>query len=226
MMITVQGSATQFHQPERAVLRLQVSVDGPDRAGVLEQVATGTSRVQAMIQPLTEGAAPTPVTRWNANQVHVDAQRPWNNEGIQQPLVYTATVDFEVRFADFEALNTFFLDAANIDGVNLHGISWELTEPSQLALTQKVQGLAVQNAKTKALTYARAAGEQDVRFVALADVGMLGGDGGQPGPVAYGDAMMRSAKAGGPEISLKPQDIELICKVDAKFETTAGPRSA
>lgn len=230
MIITVQGSATQYHQPERANLNLQVRLDGPSKTAVLDQVAVSANQIQELIAPLAHpGAGRTPAITWfSADQIRVDAQRPWNNEGAQLPLVYTAVVEFKVRFADFAALNTFYLEAATVSGVVIDGVTWELTEPARLAATQLVQGLAVHNAQTKALTYARALQDQAVRCIALADPGMLGNAESGPGyPVAFADAGMRSAKMGGsPELVLKPQHIEINCRVDAKFETVAPPRQA
>ena len=230
MMITVQGSATQYHQPERANLNIQVRLDGPDKTAVLDQVAVSANQIQELIAPLANPAAgrTAGITWFSADQIRVDAQRPWNNDGAQLPLVYTAAVEFKIRFADFNALNSFYLEAATISGVVIDGVTWELTEPARLAATQLVQGLAVRNAQTKALTYARALQELSVRCVALADPGMLGNsESGVGHPMAFADASVRSVKMGGsPELTLKPQDIEITCRVDAKFETVAPARQA
>lgn len=225
MLITVQGSASRYHQPERATLKLRVTLDGPEKTPVLDQVAISSNQIQALIEPLARviPSRTSAVTRWSADQIRVDAQRPWNNEGRQLPLVFTAAVDFEIKFADFSALNTFYLKAAVISGVVIDGITWELTEPALLGATTLVQGLAVQNAQTKALTYARALQKDSgVRCVALADPGMLGSESG--GSFGYADSALRSAVVG-PEHALKPQEIEITARVDARFETTVTIRS-
>lgn len=230
MIITVQGSATQYHQPERANLNIQVRLDGPTKTAVLDQVAVSANQIQELIAPLANpgGGRAAAITWFSADQIRVDAQRPWNNDGVQLPFVYTAIVEFKIRFADFDALNSFYLEAATISGVVIDGITWELTEPAKLAATQLVQGLAVQNAQTKALTYARALQEQSVRCIAIADPGMLGNsESGSGHPAAFFDASARSVQmASGPQLALKPQDIEINCRVDAKFETVTQPRQA
>lgn len=204
-----------------------MTLDGPEKTPVLDQVAISSNQIQALIEPLARAipSRASAISRWSADQIRVDAGRPWNNEGHQLPLVFTAVVDFEIKFADFSALNTFYLQAATIAGVIIDGITWELTEPALLGATTLVRSLAVQDAQTKALTYVRALQKDSgVRCVALADPGMLGSDPGVSSASGYADSALRSAMKG-PEHTLKPQEIEITALVDARFETTVTVRS-
>ena len=200
-------------------MRLSVMLDGPDKSRVIEAVTAVAGRVREIIAPLATSSpgSSAPVTRWSSDQLRISAQRPWSNDGQQLPFVYSAAIDFEVRFADFSVLNSFYLEVAVLTEVSVEGVTWSLTEPAHLAAVTEVRGLAVHDAQARALTYARALKFEAVVPREIAEPGMLG-SGPAPMPGYASDAMMRSAKAGGgPE--LKPQDIEMTVRVDAKFET-------
>src|SRR5690606_22550726 len=87
-IITVQGSASAWHDAERATVSLQVVHDGPERAPVVEATSRVAADVTAALAALENGA----VTRWSSDRVSVSSSRPWNNEGKQLPPVYRAAV--------------------------------------------------------------------------------------------------------------------------------------
>ncbi|HRN29798.1 MAG TPA: SIMPL domain-containing protein, partial [Terrimesophilobacter sp.] len=82
--------------------------------------------------------------------------------------------------------------------------------------------VAVGNAVAKATSYANAVGLSTVRAVAIADPGMLGDQvGASGGGIEFAASAPRMMKAmdagGGPELNLKPQQIEVAVIVDARF---------
>jgi uncharacterized protein len=218
-IITVQGTATDWYDAERATVSIRVQFDGPKREPVFEATTRVGAEVTAALKALEGGA----VTRWSSDRVAVWSNRPWNNEGKQLAPVYYAALSAEARFQDFDALATLVERFATTEGVTIASISWDLTEERRLAVTTDVQTRAVQDASVKATTFARAAGLKSVTAVAIADPGMLGdgssGGGGQPfAPQARGAGkMMMAMDAGQPALTFTPDKIEVTIVVDARF---------
>lgn len=222
-IITVQGTASDWFDAERATLNVQVSHDGPRRDEVFSATTTAGAQVTSALEEL-DGTA---VTRWSSDRVRVSSHRPWNNEGKQLPPVYTASLSATARFQDFEALAAFVERFATVTGVQIVSISWDLTEERRLAVTTAIQERAVRDAAAKASTYARAAGLSTVQAIAIADPGMLGDGPGGPSdygmPRARGAAApmaMKAMDAGAPELAFTPDRIEVSASVDARFRAS------
>jgi uncharacterized protein YggE len=220
-IITVQGSASEWFDAERATVNVTVSHDGPKREPVFEATTSVGAQVTTALAEL-EGHA---VTRWSSDRVSVWSNRPWNAEGRQLAPVYYAALSASARFQDFDALSAFVERFATVAGVTIASISWDLTEERRLAATTDIQTRAVQDATVKATTYARAAGLTSVTPLAIADPGMLGdgssGDG--PGPAARGAGKMlmaMDAQAAGAPLTLTPDRIEVSASVDARFRAS------
>lgn len=220
-ILTVQGSATEWFEAERATLDLQVSHDGPKREPVVTATTTVGAQVTAALEELAGGA----VTRWSSDRIRVWSNRPWNNDGKQLAPVYYAALSATARFQDFDALAAFVERFAIVDGVQVSGITWELTEERRRTVTGDIQARAVRDATEKATVYARAAGFTTVQAVAIADPGMLG-DGatgspefGMPAPRGAAKAMF-AMDAGGSALTLTPDRIEVSARVDARFRAS------
>jgi len=217
-IITVQGTATDWVDAERATVTVEVAHDGPKREPVFEATKTVAAQVTAALAELEGGA----VTRWSSDRIRVWSNRPWNNEGKQLAPVYYAALSATARFQDFDALAGFVERFSTVTGVTIAGISWDLTEERRLAVTTDIQSRAVQDATIKATTYARAAGLARVAAVAIAAPGMLGdGSGAQPG-FSVGQArgsskMMMAMDAGAPALEFTPDRIEVSASVDVRF---------
>jgi uncharacterized protein YggE len=76
-IITVQGTASEWFDAERATVNVTVQHDGPKREPVFEATTSVGAQVTAALAEL-EGSA---VTRWSSDRVSVWSNRPWNNEG-------------------------------------------------------------------------------------------------------------------------------------------------
>ena len=220
-IITVQGTASDWFDAERATVNVTVSHDGPKREPVFEATtAVGAQVTAALTQLETEGA----ITRWSSDRVSVWTNRPWNNEGKQLAPVYYAALSASAHFQDFDALSAFVERFATVTGVTIASIAWDLTEEKRLAVTTDIQTKAVQDATVKATTYARAAGLSTVDPVAIADPGMLGDGsaGGGPMPMARGAGKMMMAMdaQGGGQLTFTPDRIEVSAVVDARFRAS------
>lgn len=214
--IIVRGSFSAFHPPERATVHATLGYEGPAIEPVYERVVRALDTVKSTITPLHHPDT-GPVTWWSTGQVRTWANRPWNNEGKQLPLVHHASVDIEVKFSDFTALSRWVGGhVTDTGGFSLSRIEWALTAKHRDELVEQVHTRAVQDAVTRAQRYADAIGLGPVRPVAIADAGMLG----RAPEVSSSPRMMRAMAApggGAPEMEFAPADIEVSASVDAKF---------
>lgn len=219
--ITVQGTRTAWFDAERATVHISAAFDGAKRDEVFARATQAAADVTALITPLhdeTKG----PVTWWSADRVNVWSDRPWNNEGKRLPLVFHATIGIQAKFSDFDALSRLIEQVAVMDGVNVGGIDWDLTDDRRAAVIADVRRDAIADAVQKAATYAAAAGLGTPAVIAVADPGMLGdaGGGGGIGPAPY-ERMAFKAQAmdagGGAGLNLSPQQIQVSSSVDVRF---------
>lgn len=217
---TVRGSYSAFQRPERGTVHVTLSFEGPQPQPVHDRVVADLEAVKASVKALHDPNQ-GPVTWWSTKNVRTWAQRPWNQDGKQLPLVHHASVGVEVKFRDFTALGRWVSQhVATTRGFSLDGVVWALTENNRQDLERAVRTRAVQDAAGRAQEYADALDLGPVRPVAVADAGMLGNGlhvAGGGGSAPY--ARMAAAKdsAGGAELELSPEDIEVSAEVDARF---------
>jgi uncharacterized protein YggE len=221
--ITVQGTHTGWFDAERATVHISAAFDGPRRDEVFARATQTAADVTALITPLHD-AAKGPVTWWSSDRVNVWSERPWNNDGKRLPLVFHATIGVQAKFSEFEALSRLIEQVAVMDGVNVGGIEWDLTDERRTSVTDQVRTQAVADAVQKAATYAAAAGLGAPAVIAVADPGMLGdgSGGGGIGPASF-ERMAFKAQAmdagGGASLSLSPEQIQVSSSVDVRFTT-------
>ena len=91
--ITVRGTFTAFHAPERGTVHATIAFEGPAMEPVYDRVARDLEAVMASVTPLKTGDH-GPVTWWSADQVRTWSSRPWNKDGKQLPLVHHASVGY------------------------------------------------------------------------------------------------------------------------------------
>lgn len=216
--ITVRGSFSAHHPPERATAHVTLGFEGPALPPVYDRVVADVRSVQASVEALHDPER-GPVTWWATRAVRTWANRPWNNEGKQLPMVHHAAIGLEVKFRDFAALTTWVAHHVGAtEGFSLDGVVWALTEQRRLDLERTVRTRAVQDAAHRAQEYADALSLGPVRPVALADAGLLGAglhpQSGGGAPFARAAAM---AKESGGDLELSPEDIEIAVSIDARF---------
>ncbi|GAA3672811.1 SIMPL domain-containing protein [Nocardioides ginsengisoli] len=215
----VRGAHVAFQRPERATAQVTLAFEGPKMQPVYDRVVRDLDAVRSSVEALHRPDA-GPVTWWSTQQVRTWANRPWNQDGKQLPLVHHASVGVEVKFSDFAVLASWVSQhVATTEGFRLDGVAWALTEINRTQLERTVRTRAVQDASRRAQEYADALGLGTVHAVTIADAGMLGSG---IGPVGGGSASylrMAAAKdsSGGAELELAPEDIEVSAEVDARF---------
>lgn len=217
VVVTVRGSFESRHPPELATVYLSVGHEGPDPDAAHRSTAEDTARLVEGITPLFDRDS-GPVTRWSNDQIHTWSNRAWNQDGRQLAPVHRADTQLQVTFSDFAELNRWLSTVAVVSGVSVQRIQWMLTDGRRDELTEHARKQAVLDARAKAATYAESLGLAELTPAAIADVGMLGdhasGDGS---PAPFRTAMAAFSAAGGPELRLSPEDIELSAAVDVRF---------
>ena len=216
MEITVVGTARASLPPERATLHLSLGHEGGDKAQVLEATTDLVRAFAAYVEEL-RSASPSPTT-WSAIlPIRTHAWRPWSDQGQVLPLRHSATAEARLKFREFAALATTVDAWGGRDGVGVTRVEWALTEATRTTQEAEVLRRAVADARTRALTMAQAAGFPDVRWVSLADPGLLP-EGGRADAVPATAASFRAMKAeseGGAAIA--PEDIAWQTDVHARF---------
>jgi uncharacterized protein len=217
---TVRGSHSAFQRPERGTVHVKLSFEGPQPQPVYDRVVADLDAVKASVKSLHDPER-GPVTWWSTKHVRTWAERPWNQDGKQLPLVHHASVGVEVKFRDFAALGRWVgQHVASTTGFSLDGVVWALTENNRQDLERAVRTRAVQDAARRAQEYADALELGPVRPVAVADAGMLGNGlhvAGGGGSAPYLRMAAAKDSTGGAELELSPEDIEVSAEVDARF---------
>ncbi|WP_166906821.1 SIMPL domain-containing protein [Mycobacterium sp. DL440] len=215
--IIVRGSFSAFQPPERATVHATLGYEGPAIEPEYERVVRDLDTVKSTITPLHQPDS-GPVTWWSTGQVRTWANRPWNNEGKQLPLVHHASVDIQVKFSDFTALSRWVgRHVTETGGFSLSRIEWALTTEHRDELVAQVHTRAVQDAVTRAQRYSDALALGRVRPVAIGDAGMLSRSPEDSSSPRMMRAMAMSPGGGAPELDFAPADIEVSVSVDAKF---------
>ncbi len=221
-IITVQGAHSATYPPDTATLALTVGYDGAERTAVFDLATRTAEDLRGRLTALHHDTL-GPVQKWSSNSVSVWGDRPWNSDGKRLPIVYHSVINFTATFSDFDALARFIEESAQTEGISIGRLAWELTHENLLTATADARAHAVDDAVSKATAYAKAVGLGSVTAVALADPGMLGDQSNASG----GGYQLASARGfmqagGAPELSLKPEDIEVSAVVDARFIASAG----
>jgi uncharacterized protein YggE len=216
--ITVRGSYSAFQPPERATVRASLGFEGPQMQPVYDRVVRDLEAVKASIAAIHDPERGA-VTWWSTQHVRTWANRPWNQDGKQLPLVHHASVGVHVKFRDFEVLARWVgRHVEHTAGFSVDGVEWALTEQRRSELARDVRAHAVRDAAERAQEYADALELGRVRPLALADAGMLGA-GLHPTAAATETAFVRGGAAmdGDAELALAPEDIEVAAVVDGRF---------
>lgn len=208
--ISVRGSHIVRRAPEQATVYASIAADGPEPQPVFDMVAAGLADVTRSLESRLH-VENAPVTTFFVEQARRSSHRPYNSEGRQLPLVHTATVSISATFTDFDDLAAWVSWTAGVPGLAVSHIDWALTEATRLQLERSTRQEAVRDANRRAQDYADALdlGPVSVRSIS---------DPGTGGPVMPKVMMARAmSDTGAPEISLRPDEVEITAQVEARF---------
>src|SRR3546814_513067 len=157
--LTVRGTFSAFRPPERGTVRAPLGLEGPQMPPVFDRAVRDPEPAKGSIPPLHRPAS-GPVPWWATQHVRTWANRPWNKDGKQLPLVHHASVGIEVKFLDFAALSRWVgQHVESTAGFSLDGVTWALTEKNRIELAREVRARAVKDAAARAQVYADALGQ-------------------------------------------------------------------
>lgn len=219
MQITVVGHAHASFPPERATLRMRLGVEGSDKQAALEHTTFLVQGFTTVVEQLKD-MAPSPTT-WSAvAPIGTRSWRPWAQDGTVLPVRHAAECVVQLKFRDFHALARFIDQWGGRSGVTVDGVEWSLTETHRREEEDNVLAAAVSKAHSRAATIARAAGEESVRFLEIADEGLLAEHHDtSPSPKMYGAAMRSASVPESEGITIAPEDVWLDVTVHARFST-------
>lgn len=219
VVITVRGEHEARIAPERGVAHVSVRAEGPDRGPVVEQIATLAAPLG---RELTERKDAGSVSEWSSQRVSVWSNRPWNDQGVQLPLVHYASVSFTASFSDFAALSWWVGDIASRDGIQIDTVEWKLTPDSHASAEADAATRAVGVAVARATAYASALGRNAVTPLEVADLELLSRRNAPSGGAMGMDRMMMAShvSAGSPSVSFEPEDIVVSAAVEARFSAS------
>lgn len=210
--ITVRGSHAVTVSPEQATVHVVVSGDGPSSEPVVRQVSQVVAAVHTSLES-RQHPVRGPVTRYSIDQIRKGAQRPYNRDGVQLPMVYTAAVSLTATFTNFDELASWAGWAAAMDGLAISYIDWALTDANRAAIERRTRQEAVRDAVRRAQDYADALDLGEVQVRMINDPGIAG----SPQPKAMMARSMANPGGGVPQISLQSEEIEVSSQVEATF---------
>lgn len=215
IVITVRGESEARIAPERAVVSAAVTSDGSERPGVVEAVTRLAAPVSAALDRLTAAGS---VSEWSSSQMAVWSERPWNADGRQLDPVHHATIEVVATFTDLDALSSWLTDVAEVDGIRVASIDWQLTSDSRTTIERDTATAAVGRAVARARAYAAALGRGSVEPIEIADVGLLSAPGATSTPERTAAVFARSTSdAGAGGLDLRPADVVVTAAVEARF---------
>lgn len=219
VVITVRGEHQTRIAPDLAVAHLTVQTEGPERGPVVERVAALADPVRTDLEARKEAGG---LHEWTSQRVSVWSDRPWGPDGTRLAPVHHASVELTATFTDVAALSWWATSVAELDGVQLGWIDWQLEPNHRADLERRVAAEAVRVAVDRAQAYARAIGFTTVTPLEIADVGLLARPGAGAGDGAPAPRMMKAMAAeafdsSGPSLQLRPDDLELSAAVEARF---------
>lgn len=216
-LIAVEGRAVRNHRAEIARVSVAVSHEGPDRQAVLE-AATGThGRLVAEVRGHADGGA---VATWESRSVHAYTYTEWARKRSDRAQVFRASASLQADFADLDVLSRWIPQVAELDGVTVGGVGWDLTTATRDRLLAEVRTEAARETRARAESYAQALGLGVPAVVALYESGLRPGAGAPGLEPPYPMAMAaRAGGAGEPaRFELEPPEIEVAVSLTADYE--------
>lgn len=214
VVISVRGDASAEAPAERATVTLGVNFDGADRHDVRERSTAALGECIDSIASLHDPAK-GPVVAWTADDVQVWADRPWNADGVQLPLVYHSRANVTVTFSDVPRLSIWLEEVAIRDGMSVGGIAWTVTDLTRRELEARAQRDAVAHALDKATVYATSLGLGTVTPRELSEAVR------SAHPLAAREDARLFSMAGAAPVDLAPAPVRVEVDVHVRFTAEA-----
>ena len=209
--ITVRGEAEARYPAERAIVTLAAAVERAEKQQAYDQAASVQQAVTAQLTELADRGA---VLDWSSDQVSVYSHRPWRDNGERENPVHVARVEIIAEFTDFDRLGGFIDYWSARDGVEIAGILWDVLDRNRRVYENELRRAAVDDALTRAQTYADALRRGRVVATRIADPGLLDSGGG---PRPYALKMEAAVADAGGSLQLTPDPVRIHVAVDAGF---------
>jgi uncharacterized protein YggE len=212
--ILVRGEAALRAVAERATVTVHSrwQADSPDEAmsAVTAAHAAAADRARAL-------AADGAIELWHADRAWVSHHREWVGEGLPQRLVFTASAAVTATFVDVDALGAWIGELGTAPEHEVGGVTWSLAEETERRLASRARELAVEDARTRAADYARAA-----RLGAPAITAIREPSSAAPRPLGKArggpEAAMLASADGGAPVALSAGEIEVAAVVEVALE--------
>ncbi|MDO5535762.1 MAG: SIMPL domain-containing protein, partial [Propionibacteriaceae bacterium] len=219
MQITVIGSHAWSLPPERATVHITVDVEGEERAATSREATAIVDALGRDLHRLRQGSD-APLTWYTVGPLATRSWRPWGPDGQPMATRFGASAILTAKFRDFAALSEVTGGWAEREGVQITRVAWTLTDATRTATEAAALTRAVEEARSRALAIAQAAGWSEVDVLEVADPGLLAGHGGgTPQPAqAGGNLRMMAAKEDSSGGALAPEDVHGEAVVHARFE--------
>jgi hypothetical protein len=222
-VLSVRGEARRTVAPDSAELHTPITTTRGSKQDALQSAAVQLDLVTAALTELggvvlTPESERAPLT-WSAQRAVTRPVVTHDPETRRKELGDQIIAEVEMRLGvrDFELLDRIGAALAEFEDVSVRWVNWlvDFDNPAWSA----VRSDSIHAAVAKARDYAAALGGRVASLQELADVGLLGADGGG------GQRMMRatsasmdwSATGGGDVPSLDPVPLELQASVDGRF---------
>jgi hypothetical protein len=232
LIINVSGNSNISRRAERAVVSIYVSDTGPQQSTVTANVTQTANKLQTSLKELSSresapgsDARAPPITHWSMSSLVTNSYLVWLQQHVADGSVrrernYNASTSFEIKFCDFAVLSAVCTDLASVPHVAIRSIDWRLTNETRVSLVGDSRRIAVEDAVSKARDFAAAAGRSHIVPVEINSTG----DEGPRSTALFGAPVMRSRAALGDQhaeedrLNFEPEEVNLTCTVDVKFE--------
>lgn len=227
--INVTGKSEIRHPAELAFISVSVTTSGPSKSAVAEAVLTSTRDLEQLLQSTeaqVDSHGKSPLAHWSKTSLTATSHIPYAladqvwEDGKGPARQYVATITFDIRFRDFQALGAFGSRVSALPHVEVQSTSWRLTPETEASYRSQLRREAARDAQTKANDYADVLGYGDVRPVELSE--------GGAGMHQYGDEEVMALRAVGggngteerdeSPLEFKPEEVKMGMEVRVKFE--------
>ena len=223
-LVSVRGEARAIVAPDFAALSGVLKATRDTKAEALQVASAELKQLTDDLAslggvPLTADTQATPLA-WAAYSAGTELERDEDKQtgryGPTGRVVALVSVSLTVRA--FDLLDRLSDALASHEALHVHYVAWGVD--SDNPSWPEVRAAAIQNAINKGRNYAETLGGSLDHLEHIADVGLLGDDGGMPAQESRRVPLAASAGGGTDSPSLDPVPQELIAIIEARFVAT------